>query len=270
MRVNPVVFITGASSGIGAAACSVFAEAGYDVVLGARRKDKLESIAAEIRGKYPAVQAMPAVCDVDSDASVDAAFALIRERFGKLDVLANNAGYGAYGSVEETPLATFRANMETNFFGTIRCTKAALPLLRAAATGNKARWGAAIVMVSSFVGRRSFPHTSAYCATKFALEGLSESLRVELWDERISVSVVNPGVTQTEFFDSASGTRPSHFMSPGGGMTSRAAAEYLLAAVKRPRRNRYLSIAGKAGMCMQRLMPGVFDRVLVRRIRKKK
>src|SRR4051812_37626992 len=101
---RPVVFITGASAGIGAAAVGVFARAGYDVVLGARRKDRLEKIAAEISAANPGAQIVPVVCDVNSDDSVTAAFALVKERFGKLDVLVNNAGFGVYGSVERTPL----------------------------------------------------------------------------------------------------------------------------------------------------------------------
>jgi len=197
---RPVVFITGASSGIGAAAGRVFAGAGYDMVLTARRVDRLESLAAELRSLYPTGRFEPLACDVNFDGSVKTAFDFVKERFGRLDALINNAGFGAYGAVERASLESFRAVMETNYFGVIRCTQAALPLLKAAAAApenSRKKWGAAIVMVSSFVGRRAVPAMSAYCASKFALEGFSESLRVELRDERISVSVVNPGVTQT-------------------------------------------------------------------------
>ena len=132
--LHPVVFITGASSGIGAAAVPVFAGAGYDVVLAARREERLEQIAREAEKKHPDARCLPVVCDVTNDESVAAAFAVVAERYGRLDVLVNNAGFGVYGSVEDTPLEKFRANMETNFFGALRCTKAALPLLRNAAT----------------------------------------------------------------------------------------------------------------------------------------
>ena len=166
---------------------------------------------------------------------------------------------------------SFRSSMETNFFGVVRCTQAALPLLRLAASANsRQRWGAAIVMVSSFVGRRALPMMSAYCASKFALEGLSESLRVELFDERISVSVVNPGVTQTEFVDAAKGERPANFLSPAQGMTSEQVARVLLQAVRRPRRNRYLTAAGRAGILLEWLAPGVLDRMLLKTWRKAK
>jgi NAD(P)-dependent dehydrogenase (short-subunit alcohol dehydrogenase family) len=263
---RPVAFITGASSGIGAAAGRVFAAAGYDVVLAARRVEKLQSLAAELASLYPNGRFEPLACDVNFDASVQSAFEHVKTRFGRLDVLINNAGFGAYGSVERTSLETFRSVMETNYYGVIRCTQAALPLLRAATQDTvnaRKKWGAAIVMVSSFVGRRAVPAMSAYCASKFALEGLSETLRVELHDERISVSVVNPGVTKTEFVGAAEGKRPEHFINQSGGMTSEAVAQVLLAAVRRPRRNRYLTTAGRAGLLTQWLFPTLVDRAML-------
>ena len=241
------------------------------MVLCARRAEKLETTAGPLRSRFPGARIETIVCDVNFDASVTSAFERVRDKFGKLDVLINNAGFGAYGSVERMPQETFRAVMETNYFGVIRCTQAGIPLLRAAAKSDantRRRWGAAIVMVSSFVGRRAVPAMGAYCASKFALEGLSESLRVELMDERISVAVVNPGVTQTEFVDAAQGKRPSQFISQSGGMTSEDVARVLLAAVRRPRRNRYLTGAGKAGIVAQWLAPSIVDRVLLKTWRK--
>ena len=183
-------------------------------------------------------------------------------------MLVNNAGYGCYGPVGEMKLDGFRAVMETNYFGVIRCTQAALPLLRAAAKDEYnagKRWGAAIVMVSSFVGRRAVPGTSAYCASKFALEGFSEALRVEVFDERISVSVVNPGLRRGRVFDAAHGVRPADFLSPeSGGMTSEDVARVLLRAVKHPRRNRYLTFPGKFGIATQWLAPSIVDVVMRR------
>jgi len=318
---RPVAFITGASSGIGAAASSVFAAAGYDVALAARRRERLEQVAVETRAACPAAQALPVVCDVTSDLSVQEAFRAVEGQFGRLDVLINNAGFGMYGAVAQTPLDSFRANMETNFFGVLRCTQAALPLLRRAVqnqlplpqpppaagrgpgggppargggevqnaretenrmagaapdsrrvhirgTKRARRWGASIVMVSSFVGRRGLPLMGAYCASKFALEGLSESLRVELHDEGIAVSVVNPGVTQTGFFKAALGARPAQNISPELGMSPEAVAQVLLQAARRPCRNRYLTWAGKGGMALQWLAPSVLDYLLVHAQRK--
>ena len=272
--LRPVALITGASSGIGAAATRVFAEAGYDLAISARRADRLEALALELRGRHTQARIEAIVCDVTFEASVASMFERVKERFGRLDVLVNNAGFGGYGSVAEMSVDSFRAVMETNYFGVLLCTKAALPLLRATATieqNRRNRWGATIVMVSSCVGRRSFPGATAYCASKFAVEGLSEGLRTELHDERIAVSVVNPGLTRTEFFDSARGIRPSHFLAPEtSGMSSEDVARVILRAARRPRRNWYLTWAGKMGIFAQWLAPTLVDRVLVGTWRKSK
>ena len=263
---RPVAFITGASSGIGAAAVPLFARAGYDVVLAARRMERLNALAADTARAHPAGQFIPVACDVSSDASVRAAFDAVTARFGRLDVLVNNAGFGVYGSAEETTLDQFRASMETNFLGAVSCIQAALPLLRSAVQrpiGGKRHWGASIVMVSSFVGKRALPGMSAYCASKFALEALSEALRIELHDQGIAVCVVNPSVTQTEFFDAAAGVRPANYIHPRRGMSAADVAQAVLRAARRPCRNRYLSLAGKSGVLLQRLAPRLFDRLLL-------
>lgn len=263
-----VAFITGASSGIGAAAVAAFAAEGWDVIFSARRKNRLDELKAKLHPKFPNVALHPIVCDVNSDASVAAALAVVKETYGKLDALINNAGYGIYGSVEGTSLESVKGNFETNVFGMLRCTKAALPLLRAATEQNSRKWGASIVNISSFVGRRAIPNLSSYCATKFAMEAFSESLRVELWDERIAVSVVNPGATSTEFFDAAEGTRPEGFSTPR--MTAETVAQYILKATRKPIRNIYLTTEGKMGLFLQWLAPSAMDQVMLRKVWRKK
>ncbi len=266
----PVVLVTGASSGIGAATAEVFAAAGYDVVLAARRLNRLTDLSDNLRCKYPTRRVVSIECDVNSDLSVDALFKTISSDFGKLNVLVNNAGFGVYGTVETTPISVFQQNMDTNYLGVIRCTQAALPLLRKAVAGSTCRWGASIVMVSSIVGRRSMPQLSSYSATKFALEALSEALRLELWDDRIAVSVVNPGATRTEFGDSAKGNRPGTFLSFEHGMPSETVAKIILNAARSPKRNTYLTLAGKIGVFVQWLSPKLLDMVLLRTFRKSK
>jgi len=267
--MRPVVFITGASSGIGAAAVEVFAEAGYDVIAAARRMERLEQIAHDVAAQHP-VQVLPLVCDVNFDISVEGAFKSVALfGFGRLDVLVNNAGIGGYGSIEQAPLEVFKACMETNYFGALRCTQSALPFLRRTAADRPGRFGAAIVMVSSFVGRRAMPGFSAYCASKFALEGLSESLRIELADYRISVSVINPGVTETDFGKNAIGKRPDKFLVPRKRMGAETVARAILRAVEHPRRNQFLTTAGKFGAAVDWLSPGLLDVILRRRFSKK-
>lgn len=267
-RARRAAWITGASSGIGAACLEVFAAAGWDVFGIARRKEKLEAAVRAVQDAHPSVAIVARPCDVNRESDVSAAASEIENRWGRLDALINNAGFGCYGAFSETDEARFRAVMETNFHGVLRCTRAALPLLRRAASVRPGRWGAAIVMVSSFAGRRGLPAMSAYCASKFALEGFSESLRVELRSERLSVSVINPGVTRTEFFEAAEGRRPPGYLAPEGGMRPAQVARAVFAAVRRPRRNVYLSAAGRMGIAAQRFVPGLLDFVLDRRWRR--
>ena len=183
-------------------------------------------------------------------------FISLTQEIPVLDVLVNNAGYGLYGSVAETSLDDYRKNMDTNYLGVIRCTQAALPLLRKATVAQpRKRWGAAIVNISSIVGRRAMPRLSSYSATKFALEALSESLRLELWDQRISVSVVNPGVTRTEFGEAARGDRPSGFLDFKSGMDPLAVGRVIFRAAEHPTRNRYLTWSGKVCVWIETLCP---------------
>lgn len=260
---RPVVFVTGASAGIGEACVRAFADAGWDVVLAARRAGRLESLAKELAAKHAGARFLPMACDVTDDSSVTQAFETARKGFGRLDALVNNAGFGVYGTVADTPLSHFRENMEVNYFGALRCTQAALPLLRVAA---KAPHGAkpAVVMLSSIVGKRAFPGSAAYSASKFALEGLSESLRIELANDRISVSVINPGVTKTEFFDVLKGVRPAGYRPPKNGMAAEAVARVVLESVRRPRRNAYLTRDGRLALLVQWISPRAMDFVAKR------
>jgi hypothetical protein len=256
---RPVVFITGASAGIGAACVRIFAQGGWDVVATARRMERVESLCQELGSRDAGVQVRALRCDVDSDESVRAAFDEVRTSFGRLDALVNNAGFGSYGCLGVLSIDEFRANMETNYFGVLRCTQAALPLLRNAATRSGRKWGAAIIMVSSFCGRRSVPEFGAYGASKYALEGLSEALRLELKEAGISVSVVNPGVVKTDFFAQAHGDRPPSYVPPARGMTGEEVARVILKLTRRPRRNVYLTWPCKAGVFLQWLAPSLFD-----------
>jgi NAD(P)-dependent dehydrogenase (short-subunit alcohol dehydrogenase family) len=256
---RPVAFVTGASAGIGAACVRLFARSGWDVVAAARRKERIEELCKELAGAVPEARLVAVQCDVASDESVRSAFDEVRSSFGRLDALVNNAGIGSYGCVGELPLSEFRSNMETNYFGVLRCTQAALPLLRATAAQSGRKWGAAVVMISSFCGRRSVPEFGAYGASKYALEGLSEALRLELKADGVSVSVVNPGVVKTDFFSQAHGTRPPSYVPPARGMSGEDVARVVLKLTKRPRRNVYLTLPCKAGVFLQWLAPGFFD-----------
>jgi NAD(P)-dependent dehydrogenase (short-subunit alcohol dehydrogenase family) len=163
------------------------------VVATARNPVKVKDLVAQAPDRVLAL-----TLDVDRPRDADAAVGAALERFGRIDVLINNAGYGIVGAVEETPERELRALMETNFFGAVAVIRAALPALRAQGSGS-------IVNISSLGGQLSFPGFSAYSASKFALEGLSEALAPEVAPFGIKVLIVEPGNFRTNLL--GSGTR---------------------------------------------------------------
>ncbi|MFK2903885.1 SDR family NAD(P)-dependent oxidoreductase [Dyella ginsengisoli] len=185
MATSQVWFITGASSGFGEAFARYALAHGHRVVATARDTDKLAALTATAPER---VLAYP--LDVTREGAAEAAVAAAVERFGHIDVLINNAGYGIVGAVEETSAQALRAQMDTNFFGAAAVIRAALPVLRAQRAG-------AIVNISSMGGQMSFAGFGAYSASKFALEGLSEALAAEVAPLGIKVLIVEPGAFRT-------------------------------------------------------------------------
>lgn len=178
-------FITGASSGLGQAFAGHALARGDNVVAAARSVAKLEALVS----RDPAC-VLPVTLDVDRSGDAERAVEAAIDRFGRIDLLVNNAGYAVVGAVEETPEHELRAIMETNFFGAMRVIRAALPVLRRQGSG-------AIVNISSMGGQLSFPGVSAYSASKFALEGISEALAQELAPFGVRVLIVEPGAFRT-------------------------------------------------------------------------
>jgi NAD(P)-dependent dehydrogenase (short-subunit alcohol dehydrogenase family) len=174
-------FITGASSGFGRAFAEHAVARGHKLIATARTPSALDDIVARAPDRVLAL-ALDVTRPGDARAAIDTALA----RFGRIDVLVNNAGYGIVGAFEETPDGELRALMETNFFGVMKVTRAALPALRA-------QRGGAIVNISSLGGQLSFAGFSAYSATKFAIEGVSKALAQELGPFGVKVLIVEPG-----------------------------------------------------------------------------
>ena len=185
-----VAAVTGASSGIGLAVARQLARAGASVVLGARRADKLEEAVARIRSEGARAEAV--TMDVTSEADVDRLVRRAQSALGGLHIMVCNAGFGFYGSVEETTPEIMRRLMEVNFMGTFLAARAALPIFRRQQSGH-------LAIVSSIVGQRGIAAMSGYSATKAAQVGLAESLRTEFAGTGIEVSVVFPVSTETEF-----------------------------------------------------------------------
>jgi len=178
MNATQTWFITGTSSGFGRAFAEHALARGHRVVATARSVDSLAGLVAQAPDRVLAV-----ALDVNVAGAAEAAIAAAVARFGRIDVLVNNAGYGVVGALEETPDAELRALFETNFFGAMAVIRAALPVLREQRSG-------AIVNMSSLGGQLSFAGFSAYSATKFALEGASEALAQEMALPRINDPVV--------------------------------------------------------------------------------
>jgi NAD(P)-dependent dehydrogenase (short-subunit alcohol dehydrogenase family) len=182
------VLVTGSSTGIGLATALAFGRAGHTVAAAMRnptRAPELANVAA--RERLPITVF---TMDVDSDASVNDSITRIAETLGTIDVLVNNAGIERMGSVEQLPLADFRAVMETNYFGVIRCIQAILP-------GMRARRSGCIINIASVAGHIAMSPMAPYTASKFALEALSECLAQEVKPFGIRVAIVEPGIIDT-------------------------------------------------------------------------
>ncbi|MET0730767.1 MAG: SDR family oxidoreductase [Solirubrobacterales bacterium] len=199
MANDKVLLITGASSGIGAQMARRAAEAGYRLVLGARREEPLVALAAELGGEERALAVRSDVTDWD-DAQELARTAT--ERFGRLDAVAANAGFGAQrGFLEESP-EHWRSMILTNVLGVALTIRATLPILLEAKAGH-------YVITGSVAGRRALPG-SLYSSTKWAVSGMAESLRQELRqiheNNSIRVTLIAPGMVDTDFFENRPGT----------------------------------------------------------------
>lgn len=182
------VLVTGCSTGIGFATALAFGRAGHEVLAAMRNPARAPELAS-VAGR----ESLPiTVCtiDVDNDASVSTAVSRIENELGPIDVLVNNAGIERMGSVEELPLADFRAVMETNYFGVIRCIQAVVPRMRARRTG-------CIINVASVAGHVSTSPMASYSASKYALEALTECLAQEVKPHNIRVAIVEPGIIDT-------------------------------------------------------------------------
>jgi NAD(P)-dependent dehydrogenase (short-subunit alcohol dehydrogenase family) len=181
------VLITGCSKGIGLETALAFARAGHQVYATMRNPSQSPALAeTAAREKLPITIS---TMDVDSDESVSNAIAAIQKN-GPIDVLINNAGVEGVGPVEEFPSAKFRAIMETNYFGSLRCIQAVVPTMRQRRSG-------CIINISSVAGRLCCPPLTSYCASKWALEALSEGIASELKTFNVRVAIVEPGIIDT-------------------------------------------------------------------------
>lgn len=248
-----VALITGASAGIGEATARVFADAGMRLALCARRADRLERLAGELRARGTEVAVFP--LDVTDAAAVRGMVEAVAARFGAVDVLVNNAGRGLAAKFEDTTAEEFRALLELNLLAVVTASQAVLPLMRGQGRGH-------ILNVSSIVGRRSLPGRAAYAATKFAMVAVSESLRLELRGSGVHVSLVYPIYTATEFHDVE--TQRFRLRRRGPVQSAEQVARAMLRCVRRPRAEVYPYRPARLLAGFAAMFPGLLDRMMGR------
>lgn len=264
-----IALVTGASTGIGFAAALALKSAGFMVYAGARRVKKMEPLKAQ------GIEVLH--LDVTDDASMVSAVATVEAAHGRVDVLVNNAGYGSYGSLEEVPLAEGRRQFEVNVLGLARMTQLVLPRMRQSGSGR-------IINISSIGGKIFEPLGAWYHGTKFAVEGMSDSLRLELKPHGIDVVIIEPSGTDTEWgtiagegLMLASGEGPyreqAHVMAAALASTSgqvlstppRVVARAITraATAKRPRTRYPVGRGAWSVLALRRVLPDrAFDTVL--------
>jgi NAD(P)-dependent dehydrogenase (short-subunit alcohol dehydrogenase family) len=215
-----VAVVTGATKGIGRAVAVVFARAGSRVVASGRTRSLLDEVAREVEREGGTAVAVPG--DIAREADVRALIGTAMERFGGIDILVNNAGQIIRTSLEETSVDAWDGLMDVNLRGVFLCTRAAVEVMRKRGEGK-------IINISSTAGNRGFPNRTAYCASKFAVTGLSASLAQELARDNISVSAISPGIVDTEM-----GRGSQHALDPSRWLRAEDIAELALFLATRP------------------------------------
>jgi len=246
-----VAVVTGASSGVGEATARELALRGASVVLASRAVDRLEALRREISAS--GIPALAVKTDVTDRDSVEAMIGRAVGELGSLDILVNNAGLGLSGRIAEVRAEDVRHVFEVNAVGPLNCIQYALPHM-----GE----GGRIINVSSVVGRRAIPKVGAYCASKFALNALSDALRVEIADRGVTVTSVYPGTTRTSFRENSRRTRDEkRGWRPKGVPPERVAVKIADAAERGPR-DAYVTLPDRLFVAGVTLFPGLADRAL--------
>jgi len=251
-----VVAITGASAGIGRATAVRLARDGAAVAMCARRREMLEAAARDVDAAGG--EALPIVADVTSVDDMERFVSAAVDRFGRLDVIICNAGFGIAGTIDDISPDQMRKLVDINYMGTFYAARAALRVFRRQHHGH-------VVIISSIVGKRGVPYMGAYAATKFAQVGMAECLRAEVAGSPIHVSVVYPVSTESEFFDVMSretGTAITHAFGPR--QDTSVVADAIARAIERPVPEVFPHFQSRALVWLNTMAPGLCDRVVKR------
>jgi short-subunit dehydrogenase len=255
-----VIWITGASSGIGEALAVEFRNQGADLILSARRREELERVSASLPDAAGS-RCLILPMDVTDTSSMIGLVEAVKSEFGRVDVLVNNAGISQRSWTAETSLEVDRRIMEVNFFGTVALTKAVLPLMMERRSGH-------IIVISSVAGKFGFYLRSAYSASKHALHGFFESLRMEVYNQGIQVLLVCPGRVKTSISVNAltADGKPHNVMDEGQrqGVSAEACARRIVRAAIRGEEEVYIAGREMKGIWMKRFFPRLFSRLIRR------
>jgi len=250
---DKIVIITGASSGIGKAAAHEFARNRAKVVLAARSEDKLAAITGDIRNEGG--EAIYVVTDVSHESDCRRLIEAAVEKYGTINILINNAGLSMRALFEDVDLKVLRRLMDVNFWGTVYCTKFALPYL----VENKG----SLVGVSSVAGFHGLPARTGYSASKFAMHGFLETIRIENLKKGLHVMVIAPGFTATEIRKHAlvaNGEEQGASPRDEAKLDSpEYVAKWILKGIRKKKRNKLLTWDGRFTALLQRIIPTVVD-----------
>ena len=253
---NKVVLVTGASSGIGAAIARLFAREGARLALASRSSDKLQALASSL-----GAHAFPVAADMTDPAQVRRMVEATVERFGRLDILVNNAGVGMYAPVAAMQPEQFEQVVRTNWLGPVYAIQSAVPHMRKQGGGQ-------IINISSVAGKVAIPWMGAYCSTKFALNALSDSLRLELARDRIQVLSVCPGRIATPFGRNA--FRDASFRPmPMNGISAERVARAVLRASLAGKREIVVPASNWLFIWMHSLFPRLTNAMMLSFLRRK-
>lgn len=253
---DKVVWITGASSGIGEALAKEFAQKGARIILSARREDQLWKVAAET--KLPDLDMMVLPFDLKDTSNASALAATVINKFGRIDMLVNNGGMSQRSEAEKTPMDTDRELMEVNYFAYVSLTKAVLPYMKRQKSGH-------VIVISSIAGKFGFYLRSGYSAAKHALHGFFESFRLETEDEGIRTLIVCPGKVRTNIsLNAITGNGKHNKMdeSHENAMSAEECAQIILKAIQKG--DEEIMVGGKELMAVKikRFFPKLFGKII--------
>lgn len=254
---DKVVWITGASSGIGEALAGSFSKKGAKMVLSARRREELERVKKSLNVSDERVFILP--LDLEDTTQIDLLTKQVLERFGRIDILINNGGISQRSLTKDAPLSIDRKIMEVNFFGTVAITKSVLPVFLKQQSGQ-------IIVISSISGKFGFYLRSAYSASKHALHGFFESLRMEVFKDHINVLMVCPGKIKTNIsINAVTGSGEKHNKmdnSTEEGLSAQACAEQIILAVEKGKEEIFIGGKELRAVWIKRFFPKLFSKLI--------